>query len=186
MMPAPMRPLLVAAIGLSLAVAAVDASGAEGVKRIGVEGGFAGVAGSEGEFSGYGGGLVGEWAVTDAWSLEVNAFATSNRVEPTGGRSWILSQSAGAVYALDVIQFVPWFGGFAAVYEVTGGGAKSTRTKVGAQLAFGLDYIWSRDLVIGIDLRAHALPQDFAKSPDDPTPFYATTFLKVEYTWGWF
>src|SRR5262249_43979637 len=144
-----MRTLVAASTLAALVVASSSAGAAEGVKRIGVEGGFAGVAGSEGDFSGYGGGLVGEWAVTDAWALEVNAFATSNRIEPTGGRSWILSQSAGAVYALDVIQFVPWFGGFAALYEVTGGGAKTTRTKVGAQLAFGLDYIWSRDLVIG-------------------------------------
>jgi hypothetical protein len=181
-----MRSLVAVSMLAAFVVAPSSVRAAEGVKRIGVEGGFAGVAGSEGDFSGYGGGLVGEWAFTDAWSLEINAFATSNRVEPTGGRSWILSQSIGAVYALDVIQFVPWFGGFAGVYEVGGGGVDHTRTKLGAQLAFGLDYIWSRDIVIGLDLRAHALPQDFAKSPDSPTPFYATTFLKVEYTWGWF
>ena len=179
------RSLVVTAIVVALCGASVDAFAAEGVKRIGVEGGFAGVAGSEGDFSGYGGGLVGEWAVTDAWSVEANVFATSNRIEPTGGRSAVVSESLGAVYALDVIQVVPWFGAFAGVYEIRGGDAQA-RTKLGAQLAFGLDYIWSRDIVIGVDLRAHAMPADFAKSPDSPTPFYATTFLKVEYTWGWF
>jgi hypothetical protein len=181
-----MRSFFAAAIVAAILGGSNDAFAAEGVKRIGVEGGFAGVAGSEGDFSGYGGGLVGEWAVTDAWSVEANVFATSNRVEPSpAGRSRVVSESIGAVYALDVIQVVPWFGAFAAVYEVNGGGI-SGRTKLGAQLAFGLDYIWSRDIVIGIDLRAHAMPADFAKSPDSPTPFYATTFLKLEYSWGWF
>lgn len=177
-------PFAIAVVATVLATLG-DASAAEGVKRVGVEGGFAGVAGGEGNFSGYGGGLVGEWAVTDAWSLAASAFVSSNRIVATGGRSYVASQSFGAIYALDVIQIVPWFGAYAALYEI-GGGNAAKRTKVGAQLAFGLDYVWSRDLVVGIDLRAHALPQDFAKSPENPTPFYATTFLKVEYTWGWF
>lgn len=177
--------VIVATVVVATVVVATGADAADGVKRIGVEGGFAGVAGSEGDFSGYGGGVIGEWAVTDAWSLAANATVSSNRIVSGGSRSHVASQAFGAIYALDVIQIVPWFGAFAGLYEIGGGGA-SNRVKVGAQLAFGIDYIYSREIVIGLDLRAHALPQDFAKSPDNPTPFYATTFLKVEYSWGWF
>jgi hypothetical protein len=44
----------------------------------------------------------------------------------------------------------------------------------------------SRDFIVGLEVRFHALPQDFVKSPTNPTPFYLTTFVRAEYTWGWF
>ena len=62
-------------------------------------------------------------------------------------------------------------------------------TKEPSQLpwkALGVDYVFSRDFTFGLELRAHALPGEFLSSPTNPTPFYATTFLKAEYTWGWF
>ncbi|GAC1539672.1 MAG: hypothetical protein NVS3B10_30170 [Polyangiales bacterium] len=165
---------------------APGARAAGGVKRVGVEGGFAGVAGSDGDFSGYGGGVVGDWALNDAWALSASALVTSNQVARSGGRSRIASQSLGFTYALDVIQLVPYVGLYAGLYEIGGGGVGATHAKVGAQLALGVDYLYSRELVLGIELRAHALPADFRRSPDNPTPFYATTFLKVQYAWGWF
>ncbi|MEO7097380.1 MAG: hypothetical protein ABI175_29230 [Polyangiales bacterium] len=174
------------ASGVVLAMlATTEAHAVDKLKRIGIAGGFAGVAGNEGDFSGYGGGLLAAYGLNDAISIRASAFASSNQIAKDGKRSYVLSQALGLDYQLDVLQIVPYFGIYAALYEV-GGGNVDREVKVGAQLALGLDYVYSRELVFGIDLRAHALPGDFLRSPDNPMPFYATTFLKVEYVWGWF
>lgn len=181
-----MRLLACASLLAAVVVAAPSASAKDALKRVGVTGGFAGLAGNEGDFSGYGGGILGSYGLSDAWSLAGNAFLTSNQVTKTGGRSRVTSQAIGFVYSLDVIEIVPYFGFYVGLYEIAGGGVAKADVKLGGQLAVGLDYIVSRDFILGIDLRAHALPADFAKSPDNPSPFYATTFLKAEYAWGWF
>lgn len=169
----------------ALLLVAAPASAAKDVKRIGIQGGFAGMA-SEGSFAGYGGALYGGWSITDAWTLGINATASSNQVTEKGGRSLVLSQAIGFTYALDIIQIVPYAGVYGAIYEMRGGGLTKTTIKGGAQLALGVDYVYSRSWTFGFEARAHALPGDFFSSPTDPTPFYATTFLKAEYTWGWF
>ncbi len=158
---------------------------AKDVKRVGVQGGFAGLS-SEGSFAGYGGALFFGWSFTDALTLGVNASASSNQVTEKGGRSLVMSQAVGVTYALDIIQIVPYAGIYAGVYEMSGGGLAKTQVKGGAQVALGVDYVHSRDFTFGLELRAHALPGEFLASPTNPTPFYATTFLKAEYTWGWF
>ncbi|MBI2393569.1 MAG: hypothetical protein HYV09_28585 [Deltaproteobacteria bacterium] len=176
---------LVSGIALSLSLSAEPSRAAEGVKRIGVQAGFAGMS-SEGKFAGYGGALSAGWSITDAWTLGIIAAASSNQVAAKGGRSLVLSQAVGVSYALDIIQIVPYFGVYVGAYELTGGGLQGTQVKPGAQLAFGLDWVHSRTFTFGLELKAHALPGDFLRQPDNPTPFYATTFLKAEYTWGWF
>jgi len=164
---------------------AAPARAAQGVKRVGVQAGFAGMA-SEGSFAGFGGGVRGGWSITDAWTLGVDATVSSNQVADKGGRSLVFVQSAGVTYALDIIQIVPYAGLYAGLYELTGGGLPKTQLKGGAQLLLGLDWVYSRDFTFGLELRAHALPGDFAQQPENPTPFYATSMLKAEYTWGWF
>jgi hypothetical protein len=173
------------ALACALVLVAAPASAAKDVKRIGVQGGFAGLA-SEGSFAGFGGALYGGWSFTDALTLGVNATASSNQVTEKGGRSLVTSQAVGITYALDIIQIVPYAGIYAGIYQFTGGGLPKTQIKGGAQLALGVDYVYSRDFTFGLELRAHALPGEFLSSPTNPTPFYATTFLKAEYVWGWF
>jgi hypothetical protein len=174
------------ALGVALSLVATDAGAVPHLKRVGVTGGFAGMAGNEGDFAGYGGGVLGSYGVTDAIAIAGSAFFTSNQVSKTGGRSLVASQALGAIYSLDVIEIVPWFGFYVGLYELGGGGVTKSDVKVGGQLAVGLDYILSRTWIVGLDLRAHALPADFAKSATDPMPFYTTTFVKLEYAWGWF
>ncbi len=173
------------ALAAALLLVASPADAAKDVKRVGVQAGFAGLS-SEGSFAGYGGALFLGWAITDALTLGVNATASSNQVTKRGGRSLVMSQAVGITYALDIIQIVPYAGIYAGIYEFTGGGLEKTQLKGGGQLALGVDYVHSRDLTFGLELRAHALPGEFLSSPTNPTPFYATTFLKAEYTWGWF
>lgn len=171
---------------LTLVGTSGTASASEGVKHVGVQAGFAGVSGSEGSFSGFGGAITGRYDFTDAWSIALNATATNNQVAAKGGRSWVFSQAAGVVYSLDVIQFVPYIGGYVGVYELTGGGLPKTDLRLGAQIAVGLDWMVSRDLTLGLELREHVLPKDLLDSPSNPTPFYTTMFVKAEYAWGWF
>lgn len=162
------------------------AEAAEGLKSFGVQAGFSGVSGSEGQFGGYGGAIAGTLGLGDTFALIGNASFTSNQVTAVGGRSLVASQAIGLRYALDVIQFVPYVGVLAASYELSGGGLASTQFKVGAQIALGVDYLASRKWLVGLELRTHALPNDIVSSPSNPTPFYVTTFVKVEYVWGWF
>ncbi|MGZ3422778.1 MAG: outer membrane beta-barrel protein [Polyangiales bacterium] len=180
-----MTKLIGVSAALLLFVCTADASAAQGVKRIGVQGGFAGVSG-EGSFAGYGGGLSAGYSFTDAWTLGISATASSNQITEAGPRGQVFVQSVGVSYALDILQIVPYFGVYAGLYELHGGALKNTEVKGGAQLALGVDWVYSRDFTFGLELRGHALPGDFLRSPDNPTPFYATTFLKAEYTWGWF
>lgn len=183
------RVVLLAAAACLLATASplsAHATAAEGLKRFGGAAGFAGVAGSEGSYSGFGGALVADYGLTDAWALAANVTATSNRVTPSGGRSLVLSQAVGVDYALDVINIIPYFGLYGALYELRGGGLSKTTFKAGAQIALGLDYLVSRKLFIGLDIRLHALPADILSNPDNPTPFYMTTFVRAMYAWGWY
>jgi hypothetical protein len=162
------------------------AHAADGVKRIGVTGGFAGVAGNEGTFAGGGGGVTGAYPLSDAWLLRGDAVVTSNQVTAKGGRSAVFWQSIGAQYALDVLQIVPYFGFHAGLYEQTFGGVGGVDWKFGLQVSGGLDWVVSRSLIVGLEVRLHALPQDFVQNPTNPTPFYVTSFLRAEYAWGWF
>ena len=180
-----MKKKLAIALACSCSLLALPASAAKGVKRVGVQGGFAGLS-SEGSFAGYGGALFAGWSFTDSLTLGINATASSNQVTAKGGRSMVLSQAIGVTYALDIIQIVPYAGIYAGVYEMTGAGLQKTQLKAGGQLALGVDYVHSRAFTFGLELRAHALPGEFLSEPTNPTPFYATTFLKAEYTWGWF
>lgn len=173
-----------AALLLALSVSG-EANAAQGVKRIGVQAGFAGLS-NEGSFAGFGGGLTAGYAITDAWTLGVSATASSNHVTENGPRGQVFVQSVGVSYALDILQIVPYFGIYAGLYELHGGTLPKTEVKGGGQVALGVDWVYSRDFTFGLELRGHAIPGDFLRSPDNPTPFYATTFVKAEYTWGWF
>lgn len=180
-----MRRLLTVACGAILGLTCARADAAQGVKRVGIQAGFAGLA-NEGSFAGFGGALDAGYAINDALTIAALASASSNQVTDKGGRGQVFSQSIGLVYALDVLQIVPYAGLYAGLYELHGGGLPKTQLKAGAQLAVGLDWVYSRDFTFGLEIRAHALPGDFFAKPDNPTPFYMTTFLKAEYTWGWF
>ncbi len=182
-----MRLLFPALAAVALLLAAPgDARASEGVKRLGVEAGFAGVSGSNGSFPGFGGAVSGRYDLTDAWALAANVTGTNNQVAAKGGRSWVVSEAVGILYSLDVIQIVPYVGAFVGAYEIAGGGVAQAELKVGGQIALGVGWIVSRDLVLGLELREHVLPADFLASPSNPTPFYTTTFVKAEYAWGWF
>lgn len=184
------RPVLSAGLALAATLAAAatttDARASEGVKHVGVQAGFAGVSGGDGSFPGFGGAITGRWDLTDAWSIALNATATNNQVAAKGGRSWVFSQAAGVVYSLDVIQFVPYIGGYVGVYETTGGGVAKTEVKLGGQIAAGVDWMVSRSLTLGLELREHVLPSDLLKDSANLTPFYTTAFVKAEYAFGWF
>jgi hypothetical protein len=181
-----MKRVLLLSLLAALAALGTDARAAGSVKRVGVQAGFAGVSGNEGTFSGYGGAVTFGWGLSDSFTLAANATGTSNQIAASGGRSLVLSQALGIEYALDVIQVVPYVGAYGSVYEISGGGVKERQLKWGGELALGINWIYSRDFTFGIDFRGHVLPEDFIKAPDSPSPFYITSFLKAEYTWGWF
>ena len=65
------------------------------------------------------------------------------------GAAW-----AGFDYAFDVLRVIPWAGAGAGVYFARA--ESRTRLHPGASVAIGADYLLSRDLSIGADVRLHA------------------------------
>jgi len=181
-----MKRALTSLCAVALLIVAERAHAAGSVKRIGVQAGFAGVAGNEGTFAGYGGAVSFGYGISDSFTIAANVTGTSNQVAKEGGRSLVLSQALGLEYALDIIQFVPYVGVYGSIYEIQFGGIKERQFKWGGELAIGINWVYSRDFTFGVDFRGHILPEDFLNAPDSPSPFYVTSFLKAEYTWGWF
>jgi hypothetical protein len=62
-------------------------------------------------------------------------------------------------------------------YKLTGNPSK---TAPGGQIALGVDYQFDRHWAAGLELRMHTI---FATDPVGTT-VYGTTFLRVEYLWG--
>ena len=60
-----------------------------------------------------------------------------------------------AVYLLDVLQFVPFFGIGAALVVIEG--SPHAELRPGGHLVFGVDYLLSRSWLLGLDLRSGAL-----------------------------
>lgn len=108
-------------------------------------------------------------------------------IEITGSRhGWsngtdVLSATAGLAYKIDVLQWTPYIGLLGGYYHYAGkpGPSGEHGPQFGAAVSAGVDYLVSREFVLGVDLRAHT-------SFEDGLSFtYYTGLLGAEYRWGW-
>lgn len=172
-----MRHSALSSLGLSLALAILvwvsPSHALERQFRLGVDATGATISTPSGSRMGLGGGAHLAYGVNDWLNLELALAATHHGSDgPT-----VTSATGAALYALDVIEWVPYFGVFAGGYHFFG---DVSSTAFGAGLALGLDYQFDPSFSIGAQLRLHEI---FA-----PDPYGSTTFasfgLRAEYLWG--
>jgi len=151
--------------------------------HVGIDGGYAVVL--EGGVSGFGGGGHAAYGLSDSFNamLELDVTRQPGAAVTIGtGESarlfslaTIVSGAAGVAYTIDVARAVPYIGLLAAGYRM----GDLSPMSPGGQLALGLDYQLERNWAIGAQLRMHTI-----FTADAGTLAYATTFLRVEYLWG--
>ena len=151
--------------------------------HVGIDGGYAMIL-DEG-VSGFGGGAHAAYGLSDSFNamleLDVTRHPGAAVTVGTGERAndfsleTIASGAAGIAYTIDVARAVPYVGVLAAGYRV---GTLSTFSP-GGQLALGLDYQLERNWAVGAQLRMHTI-----FTADAGTLAYATTFVRLEYLWG--
>jgi hypothetical protein len=178
----------IAAAALAAFAAQRDARAVEHQYHLGGSVGYAGVVGSTLGASGLGGRIHLDYGVTDAFMLmsrvEVTAYPSVNVMVP--------SAAVGVGYVFDVLQFVPYAGAMAGVADLwsldgrcgtvdptTLVAATACHTpKVNLEIPFGVDYIVTRTVAIGLEGRYQLLVANGST--------YNTlgVFARAEYIWG--
>ena len=67
------------------------------------------------------------------------------------------------VYLIDVIELVPWFG--LGVDGLLRASAGELQPELAAHAVLGLDYLWSRELTLSLELRPYLLLTDLEGAP---------------------
>lgn len=98
-----------------------------------------------------------------------------------GEDTTVFSASAGLSYKVDVFQWVPYVGLFGGYYWYGGrpGPNGESGHEAGASIGAGLDYLISRELSLGAQIREHASFTDGLSFP------YFNASLRAEYRWGY-
>jgi hypothetical protein len=177
------RLLGVSAAFLIALVAGGDAQAFERQWHVGVDAGYAALF--EGTVSGFGGGAHGAYGLSDAFNAMLEFDVTHHpRASVTLGPAnapttfsleTVVSGGAGIAYTIDVARAVPYVGVLAAGYYL----GDLSPMSPGGQIALGLDYQLQRNWAIGGQVRLHTI-----FTADAGTIAYMTTFLRLEYLWG--
>jgi hypothetical protein len=93
----------------------------------------------------------------------------------------VFSASAGLAYKIDVFEWIPYIALLAGYYSYSGapGIHGEHGSEFGASLQGGVDYLVTRELAFGADVRWHASFDDGVHVP------LFTATLGAEYRWGW-
>jgi hypothetical protein len=95
----------------------------------------------------------------------------------------VFSASAGVVYKLDVIEWIPYAGILAGYYYFSGEPVPEFQHDFALSALLGIDYAWSRSFGVGVALRYHGFMLDAPRSFTDAA--YFTGLLRAEYRFGW-
>jgi opacity protein-like surface antigen len=143
--------------------------------------------------SGVGGGVEVGFGITEALTLKASGFVSWHPVDATkttaGGTIGEFSAMLDLNYALDVIRLVPSFDVAIGVLGLRGsaGFADNARanavapssTAFGIGVGFGLDYLLTRRVAVGVVVRYHAFLTDITR-----IPVYLWVGPRVTVRWG--
>lgn len=119
-------------------------------------------------------GLGGSIGLTDAWTVRARG---SYGLHPASTSLHVATLGAEVYYVLDILKFVPFFGlGLDGVATIFDGGFG---LDLGLHAVVGLDWLVSREWVVGLDIRPYVLPFSLASSGVDPV--YLTVDLRVSF-----
>jgi hypothetical protein len=177
------HPITLLAVGLTVWLSPSRAHAFERQWHVGIDAGYALIL--DPGVSGFGGGAHLAYGLSDAFNamLEVDvtrhpgAMVTTGSGDVTNVSSLetIVSGAAGVAYTIDVARAVPYIGLLAAGYRV----GDLSPLSPGGQIALGLDYQLERNWAVGVQIRMHTI-----FTADAGTLAYATTFVRLEYLWG--
>jgi hypothetical protein len=85
----------------------------------------------------------------------------------------------GVTYVLDVLRWVPYFGGLAGGYLMNGGTLPGPLVLPGAEIVVGLDYLVTPKWALGFEVSEHFLFTDISLYTS-----YSTAFARTEFRWG--
>jgi hypothetical protein len=178
-----LRLLGVSAAFLIALVAGRDAHAFERQWHAGVDAGYAALF--EGGASGFGGGAHAAYGLTDAFNVMLEVDVTRHpsasvtlgpdSAPKTFSLETVVSGGAGLAYTIDIARAVPYVGVLAAGYHLS----DLSSISPGGQIALGLDYQLERNWAVGAQIRVHTI-----FTADAGTIAYMTTFLRLEYLWG--
>lgn len=143
--------------------------------------------------SGVGGGAEVGFGITEALTLKATGFLSWHPVGATkttaAGTIGEFAAMLDLNYALDVIRLVPSFDVAVGVLGIRGsagfgGGARAdavvpSSTAFGIGLGFGLDYLVTRRVAVGLVVRYHAFLTDITR-----IPVYLWVGPRVTVRWG--
>ncbi len=98
---------------------------------------------------------------------------------PTDRPAYVWNGDAGLIYKMDIVRFVPYFGGLVGGYALTGGSLPSSELLPGVELAVGGDYLLTRRWAVGVAARYTLLFTDLSTYPT-----FLTVTARVELNWG--
>lgn len=139
----------------------------------GLRGGFASL---KGRGSGPAAGIHGAYGVSDMFDVTFEGFGSCH-----GGCSdpGVVSGSAGLLYKVDVLEWIPYVGLLGGYYHFFGTGRNGeSGSEIGGSVQLGLDYLLTRNLGLAAEIRWHGIVHDGLH----PDLFSAT--LGAEYRWG--
>ena len=123
-------------------------------------------------------GVSGSIGLGDTYALRAHVDAAWHPSSDAEPNLWIGFLGLEAIYLLDIVSVVPFFGiGLDAVLT---GGDIAAGLEFGAHAILGADYLLSRDLAIGIDIRPKIL---FLSAVEDGRldPVYLTVALRISH-----
>jgi hypothetical protein len=141
-------------------------------------GAHAGVAALSGSALGPSASLHGAYGLNDLFDVAVELGGSRHGF--SGGTD-VLHASVGAIYKIDILQWIPYVGAYGGYYHWLGAPGPSSEhgPQPGASVQLGIDYLLARELALGMDLRWHASFHDGLTVP------LFSAGLGAEYRWGW-
>lgn len=85
----------------------------------------------------------------------------------------------GVAYVLDVLRWVPYFGGLAGAYVLDGGTIPGSLVLPGAQVVVGLDYLLTPAWSVGVEGSEHFLFTDMSLYTS-----FTSVVARAEFVWG--
>jgi hypothetical protein len=120
-------------------------------------------------------GVAGSLGLDDAFSLRAQV---SYGFHPSAAEDFhLLIGGAEVIYLLDILEVVP-FGGLGLDALGTSRGGR-VGVDFGAHIVLGVDYLLSREMLIGLDLRSYYLPLNVSFDAIDP--IYLSANLRLSW-----
>jgi hypothetical protein len=122
--------------------------------------------------------LAASIGLDDVWTVKATT-AYAIHTADAGARHTVIA-GAELVYVVDVLEIVPYFGAGLDVFGAWRGPDQDL--DAAAHLVFGADYLLTRSLFVGVEIRPHLLLTRLADD-DGRTPLYITALARIGFIW---